>query len=84
MYAKLKSPIFIDSVVFEFAERPNQPIKAVLKDEEGSVRGRLHTMVPTGAKSYVWDGLNDLPYGIYTLEYSEGVEEHRQRLVKRI
>jgi hypothetical protein len=33
---------------------------------------------------YKWNGLNDLPYGVYTLEFSQGEEEHRVRMVKRV
>ena len=84
MFARLKSPVFIDSVVFEFTQPANETIRAVLKNEEGSICGSLDTTVPSGLKMFKWNGLDDLPYGVYTLEYSQGEEEHRVRLVKRI
>jgi hypothetical protein len=84
MFAKLKSPVFIDSVVFEFTDPANESIRAVLKNEEGSICSSLDTTVPTGLKMYKWNGLDNLPYGVYTLEYSQGEEEHRVRMVKRI
>ena len=31
-----------------------------------------------------WEGLNELPYGVYTLEVSQGADEMKMRLVKRI
>lgn len=84
MFARLKSPVFIDSVVFEFTHPANETIRAVLKNEEGSICGSLDTTIPSGLKMFKWNGLDDLPYGVYTLEYSQGEEEHRVRLVKRI
>ena len=35
-------------------------------------------------QTLTWRGLNDLPYGIYTLELSQGEDELKMRLVKRI
>jgi hypothetical protein len=84
MFAKLKSPVFIDTVVFEFTNPANNSIRAVLKNEEGSICSSLDTIVPTGLCMYKWNGLNDLPYGVYTLEFSEGEEEHHIKMVKRI
>lgn len=31
-----------------------------------------------------WSGLNDLPYGRYTLELSQGDDEMKMNLVKRV
>lgn len=84
MFARIKSQVFIDSVVFEISDPASNPLRAVLKDEKGSVCGSLEATVPDGHKSYKWIGLNDLPYGVYTLEMMQGEEEHRQRMVKRI
>ena len=84
MFVKLKSPVFIDSVVFEFTQPASDYIRAVLKDEKGSICSSLDTTVPFGLTNYKWNGLNDLPYGVYTLEFSQGDEEHRVRMVKRI
>ncbi len=84
MFARIKSSIFIDSVVFEISDSATNLLRAVLRDEKGSVCGSLEASVPDGLKSYKWNGLNDLPYGVYTLEMSHGEEEHRQRMVKRV
>ena len=84
MFARIKSSIFIDSVVFEISDPASNPLRAILKDEKGSVCGSLEATVPDGHKSYRWNGLNDLPYGVYTLELIHGGEEHRQRMVKRV
>jgi hypothetical protein len=84
MFARIKSSVFIDSVVFEISDPASNPLRAILKDEKGSVCGSLEAHVPDGHKSYKWIGLNDLPYGVYTLEMIHGGEEHRQRMVKRV
>ena len=84
MFTKLKSSVFIDTVVFEFADVATASLRAVLKDDTGSVCSQLEATVPNGQKSYRWNGLNDLPYGVYTLELSQGEEEQSLRLVKRI
>ena len=84
MFARIKSPVFIDSVVFEISDPASHPLRAVLKDEKGSICSCLEAMIPDGLKSYRWNGLNDLPYGVYTLELSQGEEAHQQRLVKRV
>ena len=84
MFAKPKFPVFIDTVEFEFLDQFSNNFRAVLKDEYGSICVRLDADVPSGLKSYKWRGLDSLPYGVYTLEYSSGLEEHSQRMVKRI
>lgn len=84
MSAKLKTPIFIDSVVFVFPELNDHCIRATLKDESGIVCSTLDAEVPQGARSYRWNGLNDLPYGVYTIEYAHDGMQESQRMVKRI
>lgn len=84
MFARPKFPVFIDSVIFEFAQPSASTLHAVLKNEEGSICGKLEANIPKGIKSYKWNGLDHLPYGIYTLIFSHGSEEHRMRMVKRV
>jgi len=84
MLARIKSSVFIDSVVFEISDPASHPFRAVLKDDQGSVCSCLEAMVPDGLKSYRWNGLSELPYGVYTLELTQGGMEHQQRMVKRI
>jgi hypothetical protein len=84
MFAKPKAPVFIDSVLFEVDHRSPSSLRAVLKDEAGSIMGRLEAEVPVGQKNYRWNGLNDLPYGVYELEMQQGDEETRMKMVKRI
>lgn len=84
MFAKLKSPVFIDTLVFELNNVPASSLRAVLKDDKGKVCSMFETEVGPAQKSFCWRGLNDLPYGVYTLELSGGEEEQQMRLVKRV
>lgn len=85
MFAKLKSPNFIDTLVLELTELLTpHPLKAVLKDETGHICSILNTYIKPSQKLLLWDGLNDLPYGVYSLEISCHTAEQQMRLVKRI
>lgn len=85
MFAKLKSPNFIDTLVLELEDMLNShPLKAVLKDETGHICSSMTAQVKPSQKLVLWDGLNDLPYGVYSLELSCHTEEQQMRLVKRI
>lgn len=83
MPAKLKSLVFIDTLVFDL-EEPSACLKAILKDETGKICSMLETYISPDQKTFSWKGLNDLPYGVYTLEISGDKEAVRMRLVKRI
>jgi hypothetical protein len=84
MFARTKSPTFIDSLVVEFSNRNEEPVRLVLKDEMGSVCRSLETKVPGDGMSFRWGGFNDLPYGVYYIECISGTEEFRHRIVKRV
>lgn len=84
MFAKVKSPNFIDSLKFEVSAPAPAFLKAVLKDEKGSVCSTFETNVAKIENELTWRNLNDLPYGIYTLELSHGKDEMKVRLVKRV
>ncbi|MFT3825588.1 MAG: hypothetical protein QM731_16835 [Chitinophagaceae bacterium] len=84
MFAKIKSPVFIDALTLELVAPLRSSLKAILRDERGCECSRLETSVPQGDKTLTWKGLNDLPYGVYTLELSQGEDEMKMRLVKRI
>lgn len=84
MIAKIKSATFIDTLRVELNSPPCSPLKAVLRDEKGSVCTELETPQDTGASEITWKGLNDLPYGVYTLELTHGADNVRFRLVKRV
>ncbi|MFM2145960.1 MAG: hypothetical protein RL732_796 [Bacteroidota bacterium] len=84
MIAKIKSPVFIDALTVELAEPPQSHLRAILRDDRGCECSRLEIMMPNGQHILTWRGLNDLPYGQYTLELSHGEEETSLRLVKRV
>ena len=84
MFAKIKSSNFIDALHLELVSHNDCALKGILKDEKGSVCSELETTLTTGEPEITWKGLNDLPYGIYTLELSQGEEELQFRIVKRV
>ena len=84
MFAKVKSPTFIDTLKLELVAFTHSCLKAVLRDEKGSVCSQLETTGIKNAQEITWKGLNDLPYGVYTLELSQGEDEMQMRLVKRV
>ena len=84
MIGKVKSTSFIDTLKVELSSFTEHCLKAVLRDEKGSVCSELETTLTTGEPEITWKGLNDLPYGIYTLELSQGEEELQFRIVKRV
>jgi hypothetical protein len=84
MFAKLRSNVFIDALTLELIAPLQSSIKAILRDETGYECSRLEANIPQGDQVVTWKGLNDLPYGVYTLELSQGEDEMKMRLVKRV
>ena len=84
MFVKIKSSIFIDALQLELTNYSNSSFKGILKDDKGSICSVMEREVSSNQKQIYWPGLNDLPYGKYTLELSQDGEEMRLNLVKRI
>ncbi len=85
MFAKVKSSVFIDDLTLELvAPMQYDNLRAILRDEKGYECSRLVASLPLGQHTYTWKGLSDLPYGVYTLELSQGEDEMRLRMVKRV
>lgn len=84
MFAKVKPTVFIDSLKFELVDQSNSSLKAILRDDQGCVCSTLETSMPVRNNEVVWRGLNNLPYGVYTLEIIQGSDEMKMRLVKRV
>ena len=86
MFLKVKSPVFIDRLTFMVDQPQSQKclLRAVLKDDTGIVCGAMETEMEKDQQELYWSGLNDLPYGVYTLEVSQGQDEMKMRLVKRV
>ncbi|MCF8339560.1 MAG: hypothetical protein K9I82_01155 [Chitinophagaceae bacterium] len=84
MLPRVKTAVFIDFLNLEVDELSYSSVSAVLKDEDDKVMLNLDLNVPKGEKQIRWNGLNNLPYGIYSLELSNGEEISKIRLVKRV
>jgi len=84
MFAKVKSSVFIDVLQLELTAPNGQCIRGVLKDDTGSVCRTIEKNTLQGRNELTWNGLNDLPYGKYTLELSQGEDEMKMNLVKRV
>ena len=83
MFAKIKSSTFIDALQFELIALKGSLLRGVLKDDSGSVCSVMEKNVDA-EREFTWQGLNDLPYGRYTLELFQGGDEMKMNLVKRI
>ena len=59
-------------------------LRGVLKDDTGIVCRTIEKNILSEGEEMTWTGLNDLPYGRYTLELSHGEDEMKLNLVKRV
>lgn len=84
MVAKIKSSVFIDALKFKLDAPAGSCVRGVLKDDAGIVCRTLEKDAFAGDEEITWNGLSDLPYGKYTLVLTEGEDEVRVNLVKRI
>jgi hypothetical protein len=84
MFLKVKTTVFIDKLTFTVDQAQKCLLKAVLKDDTGIVCGAMEAEMEKDQQELYWSGLNDLPYGVYTLEVSQGMDESKMRLVKRV
>jgi len=83
MFAKIKSSFFIDALQLELIALNGCLLRGVLKDDSGSVCSVMEKNIDAES-SFIWQGLNDLPYGRYTLELFRGGDEMKMNLVKRV
>ncbi len=84
MLLKLKSNVFIDRLTLEVNTPEPCFFKAVLRDDAGCVCSAMETAVQHPQETFNWNGLNDRPYGVYSLEVQHGSDETKMRLVKRV
>lgn len=84
MFAKVKSSVFIDALQLELTAPNGECVRGVLKDDTGTVCRTIEKNIPQDRRELTWNGLNDLPYGQYTLELSQGEDEMKVKLVKRV
>jgi len=84
MFAKVRSLVFIDTLYLELSGTIGLYFRGVLKDDHGSICSTLEKSIGTDKEQFTWSGLNDLPYGRYILELSQGGDEIKMNLVKRV
>ncbi len=84
MFAKVKSSVFIDALQLQMNSPKGNCLRGVLKDDRGSICSTIEKDIATDREEFTWGGLNDLPYGRYTLELSQGDDEMKLNLVKRV
>lgn len=84
MLAKPKTPVFIDNLTIEVEEANHHPFYVSLKSEDGKICCKTEKNIHSGKSSVSWEGLNDLPYGIYTLQCMQGEDVVEVRMVKRV
>lgn len=83
-FASVRTPIFTDTLCFKLVNCLQGLIECILLDEHGTVCRKMEAEVPENSSELKWDGLNDLPYGIYTLQMLQGTNEMNMRLIKRV
>ena len=84
MFAKVKSLVFIDAVKLQFTTPKGDFFTGVLRDDQGSVCSTIEKRLAADNQELHWTGLNDLPYGRYTLELCHGEDNMKMNLVKRV
>jgi hypothetical protein len=84
MFAKVKSLVFIDALQLQLSAPKGICFRGVLKDDTGNICRTIERDIATDKEELTWEGLNDLPYGRYTLELSQGDDEMKMNLVKRV
>ena len=84
MIAKPRAASFIDNLIIEVREAFAMPLLFLLRNEDGKICCKTEKRITNDSESVNWEGLNDLPYGIYTLECSQGNEKVETKIVKRI
>lgn len=84
MFAKVKSSVFIDALQLQLNSPKGNCLRGILKDDKGSICSTLEKDIATDREELTWTGLNDLPYGKYTLELFQGEDEMKMNLVKRV
>ena len=84
MFVKVKSSVFIDALYLQSSLPKGNSLRGVLKDDKGCVCRTLERKLEQESQAFTWAGLNDLPYGRYTLELSHDEDEMKLSLVKRV
>lgn len=84
MQAKIKSSMFIDALKLELNAPAGTCVRGVLRDDAGAVCRTIEQNIHSGKEEFTLNDLSDLPYGRYTLELSEGEDQIKMMVVKRV
>jgi hypothetical protein len=84
MFAKSRSSTFINDLIIEVKEALQLPVNVALRNEDGKICCKAEKKICALSQTFKWEGLNDLPYGVYMLECSQGDELVSMRMVKRV
>ena len=84
MFAKIRSSNFIDAFQLELSGPKGNCLRGILRDDKGSICSTIEKDIAEEREQLHWTGLSSLPYGRYTLELSQGSDEIKMNLVKRI
>lgn len=84
MLAKPRTSTFIDNIVIEIQEALIIPLRVSLRNEDGKICCKTEKKINSRNEQIKWEKLNDLPYGVYTLECSQGEVIIETKMVKRI
>jgi hypothetical protein len=84
MLVKTKTFSFIDKLTIELEETAQGPLHVVLKSEDGKICCKTEKKISNGNSLFDWEGLDHLPYGVYTVECSQGKDTVQVKTVKRI
>ncbi|HQU55934.1 MAG: hypothetical protein R2796_03305 [Chitinophagaceae bacterium] len=84
MFAKVKSSVFINQLRLQLSDPKGEHIQGILKDDQGVICRTLEKKLLANKNELTWAGLNDLPYGRYTLELIQGENKMKLNLVKRV
>ena len=89
MLAKIKPSNFIDAFQLELNSMQGMPLKGILRNDSGIICSTLEKNIVHEHEQFTWTGLNDLPYGRYTVElfqdeHSSDTDRVKINLVKRI
>ena len=84
MFVKVKSSVFIDALRLQLTTPKGNCLRGILRDDTGIVCRTIEKNILLDMEEMTWAGLNDLPYGRYTLELSHGEDEMKMNLVKRV
>lgn len=84
MLAKSRTSTFINDLIIEVKEALQLPVTVALRNEDGKICCKAEKKICALSQTFISEGLNDLPYGVYMLECSQGDEVVSMRMVKRV